>query len=48
MDRIDKIRQKSKRQYAESRRSQAHAKPTAHGNSKDSQGLPGNNREIVQ
>ena len=48
MDRIDKIRQENKRQYAELVRSQAHNRPTANGNSEDSQGLPGNKREIVQ
>lgn len=48
MDRIDKIRQESKLQYAESVRSQAHTRPTAAGNLRDSHRLDGNGRETVQ
>ena len=48
MDRIDKIRQDSKRQYAELMRSQAHARPTATGNPGDFHRSGGNGGEIVQ
>jgi integrase len=48
MDRIDRIRQESKRQYAELMRSQAHARPTATGNSGDFRGPDGNGKETVQ
>jgi integrase len=48
MDRIDKIRQENKRQYAELLRSQAHDRPTANGNSEDFGRLDGKSREIVQ
>jgi integrase len=48
MDRIDKIRHESKRQYAESMRSQAHARPTATGNPGDFHRPGGNGGEIVQ
>jgi integrase len=48
MDRIDKIRQESKRQYVESLRSETHGRPTATGNSGDFQGSDGNGRETVQ
>lgn len=48
MDRIDKIRQETKRQYAELLRSQAHGRPTVIGNSGDLPGQDGKVREIVQ
>ena len=48
MDRIDKIRQESRRQYAELAHSQAHARPTANGNSRDFQGPGGIGQETVQ
>ena len=48
MDRIDKIRQESKRVYAELVRSQAHGRPTATGNSEDFHRSGGNGEEIVQ
>jgi integrase len=48
MDRLDKIRQESKRQYAELRRSQAHARPTTNGISEDFAGPGGNGQETVQ
>ena len=48
MDRIDKVRQENKRQYAELLRSQAHDRPTANGNSEDFGRLDGKSREIVQ
>ena len=48
MDRIDKIRQESKRRYAELVRSQAHARPTTSGNSEDFPGTTGNGQETVQ
>ena len=48
MDRIDKIRQESKHQYAELVRSQAHARPTAAGNPGDFHRSGGNGGEIVQ
>jgi hypothetical protein len=48
MDRIDKIRHESKRQYLELLRSQAHGRPTATGISGDFDGLDGKGRETVQ
>jgi len=48
MDRIDKIRQESKRQYVELLRSQAHGRPTVGGNQGVTQGPEGNGRETVQ
>jgi integrase len=48
MDRLDKIRQESKRQYAEMVRSQAHGRPTTNGNSGDLPGTTGNGQEMVQ
>jgi integrase len=48
MDRIDKIRQESKRQYAELRRSQAHAGPTETGNTEDFHRPGGNGEETIQ
>lgn len=48
MDRIDKIRQESKRQYAELLRAQAHDRPTAAGNQEDFHRPDGNGRETVQ
>jgi integrase len=48
MDRIDKIRQESKRLYAESQQSQAHARPTPTGNSGDFLGPDGKGRETLQ
>jgi integrase len=48
MDRVDKIRQEQKHQYAELVRSQAHDRPTANGNLEDLQGPEGNGRETVQ
>jgi hypothetical protein len=48
MDRIDKIRQETKRQYAELVRSQAHGRPTPNGISGDFHRPGGNGGEIVQ
>ena len=48
MDRIDKIRQENKRKHAELVRSQAHARPTATGNSEDFHRPDGNGKETVQ
>jgi integrase len=48
MDRIDKIRQESKHQYAEFLRVQAHGRPTATGNLEDLNSLGGNGRETLQ
>jgi integrase len=48
MDRIDKIRQESKRQHAELMRAQAHARPTATGNLGDFHRPNGNGGETVQ
>jgi integrase len=48
MDRIDKIGQERKRQYAELLRSQAHGRPTAIGKSGDFNSTGGNGQEVVQ
>jgi integrase len=48
MDRLDRIRQESKQQYAESVRSQAHGGPTATRNPGDFHRPGGNGGEIVQ
>ena len=48
MDRIDKIGQERKRQYAELLRSQAHGGPTAVGKSGDLNSPGGNGQEVVQ
>jgi integrase len=48
MDRIDKIRQETRHQYAELLRSRAHARPTADGISEDFHRPDGNGGEIVQ
>ena len=48
MDRIDKIGQERKRQFAELLRAQAHGRPTATGNSGDFHRPDGNGQETVQ
>jgi integrase len=45
MDRVDRIRQENKQRYRESRRSQAHDRPTANGNFGDFPGSGGNGQE---